>query len=577
MKRTLFILLTFFLSLVTMAQEQTVKLKVLETTDVHGSFLPFDFINQRPTDGSLARAYTYVSDCRQEYGDNLILVDCGDILQGQPIIYYYNYITPQEENVAASVLNYMGYDCHTYGNHDIETGHNVYDKWVAETKCPIMCANLVDNATGEPYVAPYIVFDRQGVRIAILGMVTTATPNWISEDKYSGLHFEDIATSAQKWVPYLRNEEHADIILGLFHSGKEGGILTDKYEENATLRVAREVDGFDAILYGHDHTENCEEITNNYGHTVWLLNPANAVKNIAELNIIATRDGDKTTNISLSGRIVDVRDMPIDSGFEENFAEATKQVKEFTSREIGYLTETMYTRDAFFGDSPYIDLVNTVQMELTGADLSVCAPLQANAVIRAGIIRGADMFNIYKYENLLSTTLLTGQEIKDYLEMSYSLWTNTMASPSDHIMLLKEEERDGHTEYYFVNPTFNFDSAYGIDYEVDVTRPVGEKVTIHQFSDGRMFDMDATYHVAMNSYRANNGGELLTKGAGIKKEDIPSRIVWTSDTDLRNYIMQYIIEKKTITPTVANNWQFVPTDWTVPALECDRELIFGNH
>ncbi len=564
-------------SLASMAQSETVKIKVLETSDVHGSFLPFDFINQRPTSGSLARAFTYVSDARQEYGDNLILVDNGDILQGQPTVYYYNYIVPEEENIAATVLNYMGYDCHTYGNHDVETGHNVYDKWVGETHCPIVCANLIDNATDRPYVDPYIIFDRQGVRVAILGMVTTATPNWISEDKYSGLHFEDIATAAKKWVPYLRNDEHVDVVLGLFHSGKEGGILTDRYEENATLRVAREVEGFDAILYGHDHTANCEQITNDYGHTVWLLNPANAAKNIAELDISATRDGGKTTSVTLSGRLVDIKDMPIDKGFEDNFAETTARVKEFTSREIGYLTAPMYTRDAFFGDSPYMDLINTVQMKLTQADISVSAPLQTNAVIRAGTIHGSDMFNIYKYENLLSTILLTGQEIKDYLEMSYSLWTNTMTSPSDHIMLLKEEERDGRTEYYFVNPTFNFDSAFGIDYEVDVTRPVGEKVTIRQFSDGRAFDLSATYRVAMNSYRANNGGELLTKGAGIKKEDIPSRIVWTSDTDLRNYIMQYIIEKKTITPTMANNWQFVPTDWTVPALERDRELIFPSH
>ncbi len=563
-------------SLSSLAANRTVKFKVLETTDVHGCYLPYDFINQRPAAGSLARVYTYVCDAREEYGDRLILLDAGDILQGQPIAYYYNYIVPDKENIVASVTNFMGYDAQAFGNHDIETGHAVYDKWATETLAPVMGANMIDNVTGDSYAPAYCILERDGVRIAVIGMITPAIPNWLSENLWSGMHFEDIKESAKKWVAYIKENEKPDVILGLFHSGKSGGITTSEYSENESLEVAQEVDGFDAILFGHDHMVCCEKITNNFGHDVWLLNPANNAMNVAELNIDVTIGDDEKKSVTFAGRIVDVRDMPVDNTYMQQFEGAEKEVRSYTEREIGTLTETLYTSDCFFGSSPLTDFINEIQLELTSADISFSAPLQFNAVIGAGILRVADMFNIYKFENLLYTILLSGHEIKDYLEMSYALWTNTMTSPGDHIMLIEERQYNGRIGFSFINPTFNFDSALGIDYEVDVTRPVGEKVIIKGMSDGRPFDMNATYKVAMNSYRANNGGELLTKGAKIPKEEIPQRIIWQSDRDLRYYIMQYIEQKKIVSPAAVDNWQFVPEDWACPALERDRKLIFGK-
>ncbi len=561
------------IALVAAAQE--VKLRIIETSDIHGSFVAYDFINQRPARGSMARAYTYIKDARAEYGDRLLLIDNGDILQGQPMVYYYDYIATDEENIAASMLNYVGYNVHTFGNHDIEAGHAVYDKWTAETKAPIVCANLVDAVTDEPYVRPYEVVDCGGVRVAVIGMLTTATPNWISEEKYKGLKFVDVAEAAKRWLPEMR--EKADIVVGLFHTGLRGGIETDVYEENATERVAKTIDGFDAIFFGHDHTVCCEKMTNDAGREVWLLNPANAVMNLAELNITVEKGAEGARVKDLEGRIVDVRDMPIDSDYERRFEAATQKVKDFTSKEIGVLNKTMWTRDAFFGPCEYIDLVQRVQLEVTGADISMCAPLQYNAEIKAGVLRGSDMFNIYKYENKLCTVTLTGKEIKDYLEYSYALWTNMMETAADHIMLIEERTgNDGQKYYGFDNATFNFDSAVGIDYEVDVTKPQGEKITILGMSDGTDFDEGRTYKVAMSSYRANNGGELLTKGAGLKKEEIEGRIEWESELDMRNYIMQYIEKEQTLSPTITDNWRFVPEDWTTAALARDRALLFGD-
>ncbi len=556
--------------------EENVRIRIIETSDVHGSFLPYDFINQRPAEGTLARAYTYIKDVRGEYGENMLLVDNGDILQGQPIVYYYNYVAPEEENITAAITNFMGYDVQGFGNHDIETGHAVYDKWAAETAAPIVCANLINTATGLPYTSPYCIIERQGVRIAFIGMLTDAVPNWLSEDKWSGLRFANMAETARKTVAYVKENERADIIIGLFHSGLNGGIETQEYEENATKRVAKEVEGFDAILFGHDHKTFCGTLVNAGGGEVWLLNPANAVKNVAELSIDIVKDGGGIKSKRLAGRIVDVREMPVDEEFAERFAEAEARVKKYVTEEIGELDCPLYTREAFFGSNPYIDFLNEVQLKITGADVSFCAPLQADAVIKAGVLHGADMFNLYKYENFLSVITLTGQEIKDYLEMSYGLWTNTMTTPDDHIMRVEERQTEGGTRLFWTEPTFNFDAAAGIDYEVDVTKPAGEKVNILQMSDGKPFDLNAVYKVALNSYRANNGGELLAKGAGVKKEDIPNRIVWQGNTDFRNSLRQYIEREKTVSPRAANNWRFVPEAWAQPALERDRQQIFGK-
>ena len=196
-----------------MAQSRTVKLRVIQTSDVHGSFFPYDFINSKPKAGTLARVSSYVNDLRKTYKDNVILLENGDILQGQPTCYFYNYINTQARNVAADVVNYMKYDAQAFGNHDVETGHAVYDKWIRELDCPVLGANIIDTKTGKPYVKPYIILNREGVNIAVLGMLTPAIPNWLTENLWSGMKFENMVTSARKWMKIIQEKEKPDVVL----------------------------------------------------------------------------------------------------------------------------------------------------------------------------------------------------------------------------------------------------------------------------------------------------------------------------------------------------------------------------
>lgn len=570
---TVFLLFCYFIS-TTMSQTKIVEIRVLQTSDVHGSFFPYDFIDRKPADGSMARVSSYVKELRKEYGNKLLLLDNGDILQGQPTCYYCNYIKPSMPNVAASVINYMGYDAQTVGNHDIETGHAVYDKWIREVKCPMLGANVIDTSTGKPYLKPYAIFVRDSVRIAVIGMLTPAIPNWLSYNLWEGMRFDDMVESARYWIEYVKEKERPDVVIGLFHSGWDGGITTNKYQENETLRIAQDVPGFDLILYGHDHKSNKHVVKNAIGATL-CMNPSSNAEYVCDASIKITFENGSITSKTVTGRLADIRQQPVDKDFMANFKSDIDSVNAFVNRKIGTFTNSVYTRDSYFGNSAFCDFIHNLQLEITGADISFNAPLSFDACIKAGDIHVSDMFNLYKYENQIYVLRMTGKEIHDYLEMSYALWTNTMAGPDDHIMLL-DQNGNGSSGYGFKNLAFNFDSAAGIDYEVDVTKPEGNKIKIKCMSDGSPFDETKWYRVAMNSYRGNGGGELLTKGAGIPHDSLQSRIVYESERDQRYYLMKEIEKAGTMAPRPNTNWRFVPEKWTSEAIRRDKALLFGR-
>lgn len=554
------------------SQDGEVTLKLIETSDVHGCYFSYDFISMKPRKGGLACVSSFVKEQREQYGDGVVLMDNGDILQGQPIAYYYNYIDTTSVHVTSAMLNYMKYDVGTMGNHDVETGHAVYDRWVKQCAFPVLGANIVDNKTGEPYLTPYKIIERKGVKIAVLGMITPAIPSWLPEQLWNGLHFEDMEDCARKWVKIIKEKENPDILIGLFHAGPEGNKL-DNVVENGSGDVAKNVPGFDVVFMGHDHVRRCEKIVNVAGDSVLLVDPANAARYVSDVTVKVTKAGGKLVRKSVEGALADVSRYAADEDFMREFAGQYQATVDFVSRKIGRIEETITTKDAYFGPSAFIDLLHQLQLDITGADISFCAPLSFSAEIKKGDIYMSDMFNLYKYENLLYTMKLTGKEIKDFLEMSYALWTNQMKLSDDHLMLFNEEDKGFGR---FKNPSFNFDSAAGIIYTVDVTKPQGEKIKIERMANGEPFDMNKTYQVAVNSYRGNGGGDLLTKGAGIPKTELAKRIVYSTDKDLRFYLMKRIEEVKVLDPKPLNQWKFIPEDWTVPASKRDYDILFGE-
>ena len=579
-KKLLLLMLAASFTFSTEARKKEVELTFFETSDVHGSYFTYDFINRTPAPGGLARICTYVREQREKLGkENVILVDNGDILQGQPAAYYYNFIDTTSTHLCASILNYMEYDAAAVGNHDVETGHAVYDRWVKDCHFPVLGANVIDLKTNQPYWQPYTIVERQGLRIAILGMITPGIPTWLPNKLWSGLRFDDQVKVARQWMPVLRNQEKADIVIGVFHSGLGKMENHSDLAENAATQVANQVPGFDLIFYGHDHRKNCLKVANTEGDSVLLVNPGAAAVNLAAAKMKVTVEGKKSnrkvTVNQVEGEVIDMSDLTPDPDFCKTFAKEEKAVRDFTEKIIGHSKNTLDTRSAFFGSSAFVDFIHSLQLKIGKADISFAAPLSFDAEIPAGDIRVSDMFNLYKYENFLYVVEMSGKEIQDYLEFSYGIWAQQMKSADDHVLLFSKKNMNAAENWQRLeNSSYNFDSAAGLLYTVDVTKPAGQRVTIHSLANGEPFTLDRTYRVAVNSYRGNGGGKHFTQGAGIPKDQLSKRIVWSTDKDLRYYLMKEIEQLRDVNPQALNQWKFVPEDWVKAAQKRDAEILF---
>lgn len=566
---------------------QNVNIKIIETSDVHGAIFPYDLKENRAINSSLARVTTYVKEQRADTNQVVFLIDNGDILQGTPAVYYYNFEKTDTLHLYADVMNYMKYDAGTVGNHDIETGHNVYDRFDKEINFPWLAANAIDTKTNEPYFKPYTVLERKGIRIAVLGLITPAIPKWLPEKIYSGMRFDDMIETAKKWVKIIKEKEKPDLLIGLFHAGVDytyGGENENTYKnENASKLVAEKVPGFDIVFVGHDHAGWNFSTKNPEGQDVLVLGTTSGARDVAVADVKLNSSGNNHNYVkeSVSGALIDMKGFAPDPSFMKRYERNFEEVKNYVNRPIGEFTETISSRDAIFGPSKFVDLIQTIQLNLTYADISFTAPLSFNAKIDKGTVYVKDMFDLYRYENLLYTMELTGQEIKDYLEYSYGNWFNQMKSENDDLLKFKLDE-NGNIKYSERTKSpeleeryYNFDSAAGIDYEVDVTKPVGSRVIIKSFSNGKPFELNKMYKVAVNSYRGNGGGGHLTRGAKIPQEELSKRVINSTEKDLRYYLMKWIEKEKIVTPKLLGNWKVVPEKFWQAGKEKDYQLLFN--
>ena len=575
----------FCLALVFSASAKTVNLKLIETTDVHGSFFPYDFIKAKKVPTSLAQVYAYVKEQRANPDQSVILLDNGDILQGQPTVYYYNFEKTDTVHICAEVMNFMDYDVGVVGNHDVEPGHDVYDKIVKEFKFPWLAANAVKAGTDEPYFKAYTVIEKDGVKVAILGLTTPGVPNWLPENIWEGIEYQDMVESAKKWVPIIQEQENPDLLVGLFHSGVDfsykGQTADTPMNENATEVVAQKVPGFDVVFSGHDHQSWNKVITNDAGEDVLILGGNNAARTAAVAKVSMTYDDkSKTWEKELGGEIIESGDYAVDEEFLTRFNDVVEEMKAYVDKPIGKFTKTISTREAMFGDSPFVDVIHIIQLDLTDADVSFAAPLSFDTSIDEGDVFVRDMFKLYKYENLLYTMKLSGKEIKDFLEYSYAGWFNQMQDADDHLILFKKDENgkliwsERSNSYETVARYYNYDSAAGIIYTVDVSKPEGERITVISMADGTPFDMDKQYKVAINSYRGTGGGGHLTKGAGIPKAELTDRMLSSTIQDLRYFLMKWIEGQQIVTPEALGNWEVIPADWVAKAKEKDYNMLY---
>lgn len=548
------------------------KLTVIATSDLHGALFP---IGSSAKEGSVAmppRIETYVNGLRRRLSArNILLIDNGDLIQGSPIVYWSNYIEPDRPNIGAKYYNRLHYDCATIGNHDIESGPEIRDKWIAESAPTIiLAANMVDETTGRPLLPPYAIFRRADMKIAVIGLTTPAVQAWVPESMRRGLRFDDMEQTARKMVDEVIERENPDVIIGLFHTGADLARNGGNFVENAAIDIARNVDGFDAVIFGHDHKSSNLRITTRTGGSVLAINPGAGGRMVAriDIDIAPGRRGDRC----VSGRLVDISSLPPSEGFIDYFREEALKVTEYVDQKVGVALQSFDPSQAIGGPSPFMGVIHKAQLRVTGADISMAAPVSITGCVMQGSLKIMDMFKFYRFDNRLVTLRLFGKEIVSYLERSYDGWIMTMKRPEDPMFKFAEPDSSHPSlRRNFLNPVYNFDSAAGIDYTVDLRAEFGQRVNVSALSDGRSFDPEQEYTVVMNGYRACGGGDLITLGAGLTYEELYQRIVSTTDADLRQCITEWIRSSEALSDPGIYNWKFIPEEFVEQALI--RELL----
>ncbi len=559
-------------------------LHVISTGDVHGAWFDEDYLNPGEKTTSLIAVSKKINDLRAEVGaENVLLIDAGDCLQGDVAPYYYNYVRTDVPHLFPRMVKYIGYDCVVVGNHDIETGHAVYDKVrkeMDEAEIPWLGGNVIDG-NGDIYFQEYKVFEKAGLKVLVLGYTNPNIPGWLQEDKWKGLTFNDLIPYVQERVDAVKAKENPDVTVVAVHSGTgngDGNVL-----ENQGLDLLKSLKGVDLIITAHDHKPHFDNVNG----VAYQNGGAKAAK-IGHSVIEVTKNNGKVMNVNAITTIDDVDKNDVDSVMKEYFDADYEEVKRFSTNKIGTLEETIRTRDAFRGQCAYTNLINTVLLGATGADIAFTAPLTYDGTVNAGDIRYCDLRTIYPFENEMVVLKMKGSEIKGFLELSYDRWINTcsenaVGDDGSHLLKIvgKDDPRNGAKGWSFVEKSYNFESAAGLNYFVDVTKPFGERVIINGLADNRPFDYDEFYKVAMTSYRFSGAGDLLPDGAGISAEEAQKRVV-AKYREIRDLINDFVIDNQNIKidlisdKKVLGEWRFEPANVVEPLMEKDMNLLFPD-
>lgn len=551
-------------------------LQVLTTNDVHGTYFDSTYVGGG-TRNSLFAVKRTVDSVRASVGEqNVVFIDAGDILQGDNAAYYFNYVDTVTPHIYPRMAEYMKYDVATVGNHDIETGHPVYDRVAADLEkagIPFLGGNAIRNDNDELYFPLYKIVKRAGLKVAIIGYTNPNMKSWLAENLWSGMTFESLLPLAQEGVDYVREKENPDVVIVSVHSGTgrgDGSIL-----ESQGLDLYKSLRGADFVICSHDHRPvvmACDSIA--------LINSGSHCRNVGHGTITLKVEDGKVKSREISAELIKVDRDNIDKEMAAAFHDDYVAVQKFTTTEVGELLSDMRTRDAYKGPCDYVNLVHALGLACEPAQVSIAAPLAFDSFIPAGTLIYKDLFTIYPYENQLYVIRMTGKELKDYLEASYDQWIVTCASPSDRLlkMVSRDDPRTGAKGWSFVERSYNFDSAAGINYTVDVTKPAGERIVISSMADGSEFKADAEYAVAMTSYRASGGGGLL-QAAGIDTDKIEERVI-EYYPEIRELLYEYLkkngsIDPKAISdPKTVGTWAFAPAKIAGPAMERDWNLMF---
>jgi len=552
---------------------------ILYTTDVHGAVLPYDFNRKRPAKSSLANASTYIKEVKQEYGKkNVLLFDGGDLYQGTPAMYYYNYRAAKKRHIVSDIINYLGYNALVYGNHDMEVGEEAMDKINKELVAPRLAGNVTDSRSNRSMFRSYKIFNVDGFKIALFGIITPETYAQVPKGFIPHMEFNSMLESSKKWLAQIKKIQEIDYVVGILHTG-----LTNIDLVNGTDTIHGGIDYFakyykeaDLLLLAHDHQVTQKTIYTETGDSIILLQPGAEGEDIGRVNISFHRNGDKLEKTSTT-EIIHLKDIEIDQEYLDRFGCAVDTVNNFLDHDLGILDEELDLTNSLFKQTNSMDFIHEVQLRITNADISLSPALSTFRNLPEGPITLRTLFTLYKYDNQICKMWMSGHDIKNYLEYGYARQFASMNDNHGHLLAFKYDKDGkmlvGRWGPELVVPQYNYSSAAGINYVVDLTKPSGDRVSILSLADGSPFDYDRTYTVAINSFQAAGGGGFITKGLKWTKEDIAYHTFSESQYTFAYYLSGYISTHKNVKTKPIGTWKVIPESFVESVGPKDVEML----
>ncbi|GAB3435396.1 5'-nucleotidase C-terminal domain-containing protein [Phycicoccus ginsengisoli] len=560
------------------------RITVMGTTDTHGNVLNWDYFKDAEYDDSkhndvgLAKIATLVAGVRAERGaDRTLMLDAGDTIQGTPLSYYYARVDPitgGSKHPMAVAMNQIGYDAAALGNHEFNYGIDTLRTFESQCDFPLLSANTVDWTTGAPAFKPYVIrsFKVRGLgnplKVGILGLVTPGVAIWDKANVDGQLRFPGIVEQAKVFVPKLK-QAGCDLVVVACHSGSEGTSSYGDalpYPENASTQLAEQVAGIDAILVGHSHVEIVERFVDSKvtaGKKVLLTEPLKWGMRLSVIDFDVTHDGKRYVLQDVHSHLLDSRNVPEDDTVAALLADDHAVVRTYVNSVIGTCTHAMSAATARFEDTAALDFINHVQGQAVKAALvgtpqeslpvlSIAAPFNADAAIPAGEVTVRDVAGLYIYDNTLLGIVLTGAQVKDYLEFSaryFQQVTSTGPYDPDQVTRAVTSTAPNGT------PDYNYDVMGGLDaslaYDIDIAKPVGQRITNLTYA-GKVVDPTAQFVIAINNYRQSGGGGF----PGVTT----APVVYNAQVEIRQLIIDWVTQQGTIDPTT-----FTTYDWKLVA------------
>lgn len=549
---------------------------VMGTSDLHGHCLNWDYFKNaefQDSEGNhigIAKAAGLIRRIREERGhNNTLLFDSGDTIQGAALATYYNTVEPitrtGQTHPMARAMNAVGYDAVALGNHEFNYGLELLDTWIEQMDAPVLAANAVHHGTQEPAYRPYVLkrmqvdcLDKPGTQPLVVGVLGLTNPGSIIWDRHhveGVLEFQDLVDSARRWVPVMR-EQGADLVIVSAHSGDSGtsSYGEDLPVENASAMLAEQVPGIDAILFGHAHQAVPERFVTNKvtGEQVLMTMPSFWGRRLSVMDLALRREKGRWRVVSKSAVTLNSNTVQEDPQIVAVVADQHATAVEYVNQVVATSVEELSAAQACWRDTAIVDYVQQVQIDtvrtaIAGtpeADLpvlSIAAPFSRSAVFPAGEVSIRDIAGLYIYDNTLLASVVTGAQLRDYLEYSARYFRQAPATG--------QVDPGGLTNADGI-PDYNFDQVAGVEYDIDVSRPVGERVSSLTWEGERVAD-DQRFVLAVNNYRQSGGGGF--------PHITGAPVVYNEQVEVRQALIDHATATGTIDPADFHvvNWRLV--------------------